>query len=148
MPEITWFVAWALLVVGCGLSGFGVARTVRTFQWVQPFLHRGVKPFACNLCMGFWGTLVGTLMLLAVACAIQPFTAWKDTGLPPAVALEAFGAEVLRWLPFVPLVWWPGAAIPVMLLDRYSGIVAEAPLPEMAGMPGPAQVQAMPTMEG
>ena len=47
----------AVLVVG--LAAAGLASVVRALPYFRDLVFRGVKPWACDLCMSWWGSLAG-----------------------------------------------------------------------------------------
>lgn len=89
---------WALIV---GMSAAAIPPCVRTRDYVQDWMLRGIKPWACDLCMSFWSTVFATLFwwwfmhapLLAGAPAfVVTFMLVRynsePKGLPPVPDLE------------------------------------------------------------
>ena len=60
-----------------GMSGAAVPPIVRALPFVVPWLERGVKPWACDLCMSFWSTILAGGL-------------WAALGVPIVAALPAF----------------------------------------------------------
>ena len=60
-----------------GMSAAAIPPIVRALPPIQEWTQRGIKPWACDLCMSFWSTVVMT----AVWCAL---------GVLPIAGLPAF----------------------------------------------------------
>lgn len=50
-------------VVLVGLFAAGFTQVVRALPYFRDLVFRGVKPWACDLCMSWWGSLAGALLL-------------------------------------------------------------------------------------
>jgi hypothetical protein len=50
-------------VVLVGLFAAGLASVIRALPYFRDLVFRGVKPWACDLCMSWWGSLAGALLL-------------------------------------------------------------------------------------
>lgn len=48
---------WSILVA---LTAAGLVPVVRQVPAVQDWMFKGIKPWVCDLCMSFWGTVVAT----------------------------------------------------------------------------------------
>lgn len=92
--------AWAL---GVGSSAAGMTVAVRALPSVQHKMLERVKPWACDVCMGFWTTAIVVLglaawqhdaRLLVVSGPAYPWALWvlrktgEPTGPPPMPPLD------------------------------------------------------------
>lgn len=92
--------AWAL---GVGSSAAGITVVVRALPWTQRQMLERNKPWACDVCMGFWTTVLVALglalwkhdaSLIVAGCPGYPWTLWvlrktgEPTGPPPMPPLE------------------------------------------------------------
>lgn len=109
-------------ILAVGLTAFFVARTWRTFKFVQPYLERGVKPWACNVCMGWWNAVLVALVVYAVQSgAVEAFFSWRPWSAREA--LQMYWLDGFRWFLYAP----PAAALAMLLLDHYAGLPHELP---------------------
>lgn len=60
-----------------GMSAAAIPPIVRTLPFVQAWVLRGVKPWACDLCMSFWSTALTTAF-------------WAALDVPALAGLPAF----------------------------------------------------------
>lgn len=58
--EVLDLLLMALLV---GLSSAGLTIVVRHAPFIRGWVERGIKPWACDVCMTFWGVLIFTAAL-------------------------------------------------------------------------------------
>ena len=56
-----------LYVVLVALSAASIVPVVRALPGVQGWVQRGIKPWACDLCMSFWSTIFTTTVWMRVA---------------------------------------------------------------------------------
>lgn len=84
---------WAAVL---GPTAAGVVLALRALPWVQKAIMARTKPWACDICMGFWTTGILALglgaydmKLLLVAGPAYPFALWilrklqEPAALPP-----------------------------------------------------------------
>lgn len=57
--EILQVIAAALLI---GMSAAAVPPVLRALPFISDWTARGIKPWACDLCMSFWSTVLSTLI--------------------------------------------------------------------------------------
>jgi hypothetical protein len=50
-------------VLVVGLFAAGLTSVVRALPYFRDLVFRGVKPWACDLCMSWWGSLAGAVAL-------------------------------------------------------------------------------------
>lgn len=74
----------AIIVASLGSVGLTVA--IRVVRPVSTWNEKGIKPWACDLCMSFWGTLA--------FCSVQTATG--------ATMVEA----ALAWMPAFAVAFW------------------------------------------
>lgn len=67
-----------LYVVLVALSAASIVPVVRALPGIQGWVQRGIKPWACDLCMSFWSTIFTTVVWMRIA------------GLPVYVGWPAF----------------------------------------------------------
>lgn len=114
-------------VLAVAFTAFLCARTWRTFGFVQPWLEHGVKPWSCNLCMGWWNALgVALVAYIVLSGAFEAFLTWRPW--TAREALLSYWAEGARWFLYAP----PAGGITMLLLDHYAGLPHA--LPEMNDM--------------
>ena len=85
-------------VILMGLAGAYTAQLARALPWIGERVRRGVRPWACNVCMAFWSSLIyaglpmaargapGILDVLAVPAASGValiVLTWLDAKAPP-----------------------------------------------------------------
>ena len=109
-------------ILAVALTGYFTARVVRTLGFVQPWLVRGVKPWACNVCMGWWGAvLAASVAYLVLSGGLEAFLTWRPYSFNQALVM--YWGEGQRWFLYTP----PAAGIAVTLLDHYAGLPHELP---------------------
>lgn len=60
-----------------GMSAAALPPILRALPFVDTWVMRGIRPWACDLCMSFWSTLITTCF-------------WKAMGVPWLAGLPAF----------------------------------------------------------
>lgn len=81
---------YAIALVFISLTVPGFVRAVRTLAWVDSKVTAGVKPWACNVCMTFWSTLLW---------AFVPTVFWGPEALlmaPPSYTIALWVLEHLE----------------------------------------------------
>lgn len=77
-------------VVLVGLFAAGFTQVVRALPYFRDLVFRGVKPWACDLCMSWWGSLAGALLL-----GLHVERGWATAGVV-AVAGVAVSLAAIR----------------------------------------------------
>jgi hypothetical protein len=60
-----------------GMSAAGLPPILRALPPIRDWVMRGIKPWACDICMSFWSTLLAAAF-------------WKFVGLPFLAAIPAY----------------------------------------------------------
>ena len=72
-----WLILILLAAILVGLGSFAIVELVRRLPVIEQWTLRGMRPWACNLCMSFWtSALMIFLMCLAyhsVAARVPPW---------------------------------------------------------------------------
>ena len=76
---MNWLDLLTILVaaVVLGMSAAALPPITRALPFVQSWTERGIKPWACDLCMSFWSTAIMTAF-------------WSAMGVPALAGLPAF----------------------------------------------------------
>lgn len=59
------FITSFYLALAVSLFAYWLVKLIRGFKFVQPNLIDGIKPWACNVCMSFWTTM---LLIVGMNC--------------------------------------------------------------------------------
>lgn len=81
----------AALVIG--MSAASLPPIVRAAPFVQTWMLRGLKPWACDLCMSFWSTIIATTFwsIFSEASFFAGFPAFVVTFAVVRLNSEHFG---------------------------------------------------------
>ncbi len=66
----------ALYALVAGATAVGTTEAIRQAPYIRDLNERGVKPWACDLCMSFWVTLIVALLGAFLPEQAEPGRLW------------------------------------------------------------------------
>lgn len=79
MVVIAWFELGAFVFL-VAATAVGATEAIRKAPLIRGWNEQGIKPWACDLCMSFWLTLI--VVLLAVVVPSEPQLYWIGAWMP------------------------------------------------------------------